>query len=227
MLQRDFEADGGLTPLPEIARPGSALPRRRGASRPCYEELGLRRPTQDMKQSVVVASGSDETRSYMPRDVALISEAIKARGISVIDVIKALAKRGFGEEAENLLSRREASCLRRLFANLGHGARGKRSSAPSTIPTNIWARAPATASPKAGGWNSIPSATCWTRRKCCAPKPLHEKDESAAHPLSRESARPSRQNDKQGCRDRHQPRLRPEAVPDHRRPSPVGRPEEP
>jgi propanediol dehydratase large subunit len=35
--------------------------------------------------------------------VALISEAIKARGVSVVDVIKALETRGFHEEAENLL----------------------------------------------------------------------------------------------------------------------------
>ncbi|MBC8037570.1 MAG: glycerol dehydratase, partial [Rhizobiales bacterium] len=68
------------------------------------EELGLATPTADMKQSVVVASGSDDTRSFVPRQVALISEAIKERGISVTDVIKALAKRGFREEAENLLN---------------------------------------------------------------------------------------------------------------------------
>ena len=68
-----------------------------------FEELGLSKPTADMKQSVVVASGSDETRSYTPRDVAKISEAIKEREITVIEVIKALAKRGFAEEAQNLL----------------------------------------------------------------------------------------------------------------------------
>jgi propanediol dehydratase large subunit len=56
-----------------------------------------------MKASVVAASGSDETRSFLPRDVALISESIKDRAITVVDVIKALAKRGFAEEAENLL----------------------------------------------------------------------------------------------------------------------------
>ena len=39
-----------------------------------------------------------------PRDAAVISEAIKERGITVIDVIKALAARGFREEAENLLN---------------------------------------------------------------------------------------------------------------------------
>ena len=69
-----------------------------------FEELDLGKPTADMKQSVVVASGSDETRSYSPRDVAGISEAIKDRNINVIDVIKALAVRGFMDEAQNLLS---------------------------------------------------------------------------------------------------------------------------
>ena len=68
-----------------------------------FEELDLGAPTPAMKASVLTASGSDETESYVPRDVALISEAIKARGIDVVDVIKALAKRGFREEAENLL----------------------------------------------------------------------------------------------------------------------------
>lgn len=103
VLQRDFEADGGLTPLPEER----ALDLRRravDAVSAVFEELGLATPTEDMKASVTVASGSDDTRSFMPRDVALISEAIKGRGITVIEVIKALAARGFREEAENLLN---------------------------------------------------------------------------------------------------------------------------
>ena len=57
-----------------------------------------------MKASVLVASGSEETDSYMPRDVTIISEAIKGRGITVVDVILALHKRGFTEEAANLLN---------------------------------------------------------------------------------------------------------------------------
>ena len=103
VLQRDFEADGGLTPLPE----SKAIDLRRKAVdciAAVFEELELGQPTTDMKQSVVIASGSNETRSYMPREVAGISEAIKDRGITVVDVIKALAKRGFKEEAENLLN---------------------------------------------------------------------------------------------------------------------------
>ncbi|MDP3960702.1 MAG: propanediol/glycerol family dehydratase large subunit [Pseudorhodobacter sp.] len=103
VLQRDFEADGGLTPLAEHR----ALDLRRhavAAISAVLEELGLAQPTADMQASVVVASGSNETRSFTPGAVTPISEAIKARGITVIDVIKALAKRGFNDEAENLLA---------------------------------------------------------------------------------------------------------------------------
>ena len=103
VLQRDFEADGGLTPLPE-ERALDLRSRAVSAIAAVFEELDLASPTADMMQSVVVASGSDDTRSFMPRDVAIISEAIKDRGITVIDVIKALANRGFRDEAENLLN---------------------------------------------------------------------------------------------------------------------------
>lgn len=102
VLQRDFEADGGLTPLPE-ERAIDLRSRAVEALSAVHEELGLGKPTSAMKHSVVAASGSDETRSYGPREASLISEAIASRGITVIDVIKALARRGFREEAENLL----------------------------------------------------------------------------------------------------------------------------
>lgn len=103
VLQRDFEADGGLTPLLETR----ALDLRRRAVEAIsavFEELGLARPTAAMQASVVVASGSAETLSFTPGTVGPIADAIKAREITVIDVIKALARRGFRDEAENLLS---------------------------------------------------------------------------------------------------------------------------
>ncbi|MEQ1578894.1 MAG: propanediol/glycerol family dehydratase large subunit [Hyphomicrobium sp.] len=102
VLQRDFEADGGLTPVEET-RVLELRTRAVEAISAVFEELDLGNPTAAMKASVVAASGSDETRSYVPRDVTLISEAIQTRGITVIDVIKALANRGFKDEAENLL----------------------------------------------------------------------------------------------------------------------------
>ncbi|HEY8246266.1 MAG TPA: propanediol/glycerol family dehydratase large subunit [Hyphomicrobium sp.] len=103
VLQRDFEADGGLTPVEET-RVFALRTRAVEAISAVLEELGLGQPTEDMKSSVVAASGSDETRSYLPRDVVPISESIKERAITVVDVIKALARRGFIEEAENLLN---------------------------------------------------------------------------------------------------------------------------
>lgn len=102
VLQRDFEADGGLTPVSET-RVMDLRTRAVDAISAVLEELELAKPTGDMKQSVIAASGSDETRTFSGRDVAVISETIKDRGITVIDVIKALAKRGFEEEADNLL----------------------------------------------------------------------------------------------------------------------------
>ncbi len=103
VLQRDFEADGGLTPISE----GTAIDvRQRGvdALAAVFKHLRLADATGAMKASVVAASGSDETASFSPRDVAMISEDIKARGITVIDVIKALAVTGYRVEAENLLN---------------------------------------------------------------------------------------------------------------------------
>jgi len=102
VLQRDFEADGGLTPVSEEL----VLDVRRravDALGAVFDELGLAVTDETMKQSVVMASGSDETESMMPRDAALVSDAIRDGEITVIDVIRALRKRGFEAEAENLL----------------------------------------------------------------------------------------------------------------------------
>lgn len=102
VLQRDFEADGGLTPIGEE----QALDLRQravAAIAAVFEELDLGQPTREMMASVVMASGSDDTDSYLPGEVARISDRIRDRGITVVDVIKALHARGFIEEAENLL----------------------------------------------------------------------------------------------------------------------------
>lgn len=103
VLQRDFEADGGLTSIDEA---GALDIRRRAieALAAVYAELDLGDPTAAMKQSVAISSGSNDTDSYLPRDVAFISERIKERGITVLEVIKALSVRGFREEAQNLLN---------------------------------------------------------------------------------------------------------------------------
>jgi propanediol dehydratase large subunit len=101
-LQRDFEADGGLRPLHE----DHVLELRSRATEAVavvLEELGLATVTRAMIESVIVASGSDETRSFVPGDVLLISQEIKRRGLTALDVVGALARRGYREEAENIL----------------------------------------------------------------------------------------------------------------------------
>ncbi len=102
VLQRDFEADGGLTPIPESQALDLRV-RAVEAISAVLEELGLAKVTQDMKASVVQASGSRETRTFSTSESARISEEIQSRGINVVDVIKALAHRGFTHEAENIL----------------------------------------------------------------------------------------------------------------------------
>src|SRR4026209_946011 len=97
VLQRDFEADGGLTPGEEY----KVIELRRRAVEALaavFEELQLGSPTRKMLESVVAASGSDDTRSYTPRDASLISQMIQERGITVVDVIQALVRRGFRVE---------------------------------------------------------------------------------------------------------------------------------
>jgi propanediol dehydratase large subunit len=101
-LQRDFELDGGLTPLDE-ARALAVRRRAVDALAAVLEELGLATVTGAMKASVIAASGSDETVSLGPRDAALVAERIEAAGVDVVAVIRALAARGFREEARNLL----------------------------------------------------------------------------------------------------------------------------
>ncbi len=101
-LQRDFEADGGIRSVKE----GPALDARTRAVEAVsavLEELKLAEPTDTMKNSVIFASGSNQTDTLEPRTITAISQAISDRGINAVDVIKALAKRGFQDEAENLL----------------------------------------------------------------------------------------------------------------------------
>ncbi len=103
VLQRDFEADGGLTSVDETRILGLRQ-RAVEALAAVFRDLGLGEPTQAMLESVVAASGSDDTRSYAPREVSIVSEKIRERNVTVVDVIRSLERCGYREEAENLLA---------------------------------------------------------------------------------------------------------------------------
>ncbi|MBT4626186.1 MAG: propanediol/glycerol family dehydratase large subunit [Rhodospirillales bacterium] len=102
VLQRDFEADGGLTSV-EDSRALELRHRAIDALSYVLKDLDLATVTEDMKQSVAIASGSEETETFSLRDVGLISGKINERGVTVLDVIKSLNRGGFVDEAENLL----------------------------------------------------------------------------------------------------------------------------
>jgi propanediol dehydratase large subunit len=102
VLQRDFQADGGLVPVGED-RVMDIRTRATEAIAAVLEELGLASVPREARRSVVAASGSDETESFLPGEVTPIALAIKARGLTALDVVRALARRGFREEAENVL----------------------------------------------------------------------------------------------------------------------------
>ena len=197
VLQRDFEADGGLTPMPEerAHRPARARGRRdrrrvRGA------RLSARRRA-DMKASVVFASGLRRDATAMtPRDVALISEAIKARGITVVDVIKALAQRGFREEAENLLNvvkLRVSGDYLQTSAMVRNGRIVSAVNDPERLsrPRHRLSRVA-----KSGAWSSTASATCSTREEVLRSEAAAREGRGKAHPLPRRWAAAERVDDR-------------------------------
>jgi len=102
VLQRDFEADGGLKSVEE-SEALAIRTRAVEALSAVFEELGLSQPDAAMKSSVIAASGSNDTASYSPGEASRLSEAIRDKGVTVVDVIGALHARGYREEAENLL----------------------------------------------------------------------------------------------------------------------------
>jgi len=102
VLQRDFQVDGGLTPIHED-QISTLRMRALKAIQAVLSELGLSEVSDATLMSVAAASGSKETQSLTANDVIGISTAIQTRHLSAVDVIRALAKRGFETEANNML----------------------------------------------------------------------------------------------------------------------------
>lgn len=101
-LQRDLEADGGLRPVSED-RFAEVRHRALQAVKAVFEELNLAEVPEEWLTSVACASGSDETTSFTAGEATKVSEAIRDRGLTAVDVVRALARKGFTQEAENIL----------------------------------------------------------------------------------------------------------------------------
>lgn len=103
VLQRDMQVDGGLRPVTEE----EVIQVRRKAGKAVqavFSYLGLTPVSDEQVEAVTYAHGSKDT---LPRDVTadLISaEEVLKRGITGVDVVKALAETGYQDVAESVLN---------------------------------------------------------------------------------------------------------------------------
>lgn len=103
VLQRDMRVDGGLRPVTEE----EVIHVRNKAARAVqavFTQLGLSPVTDAQVEAVTYAHGSKDT---LDRDVTadlMAAEDVLKRGITGIDVVKALAETGFVDVAESVLS---------------------------------------------------------------------------------------------------------------------------
>jgi len=103
VLQRDWGVDGGLRPVGE-ARLHEVRERAAKAVQAVYRELGLADFTDERVAEVVLAEGSRDLTPLDPTVVLEAADAIHERGLGILDVVRALERTGFREEAERVLA---------------------------------------------------------------------------------------------------------------------------
>ena len=102
VVQRDWGFEGGLRARDDA----ELLPLRRRAAEACravYEELGLATFSDADVDAVVQAHGSLDVPAPDPQLAPTAGDAIMARGITILDAVAALARRGYAVEAERVL----------------------------------------------------------------------------------------------------------------------------
>jgi propanediol dehydratase large subunit len=111
VLQRDWDVDGALRPVSE-ERLREVRERAARAALAVYRELGLvasgdHAPQgfgDDHVEEVVVAEGSKDITPPDPQAVLRAADAVIDRDIGILDVVRALARTGFEEEAARVLA---------------------------------------------------------------------------------------------------------------------------
>lgn len=103
VLQRDMQVDGGLRPVKEeeVIRVRNTAAK---AVQAVFRYLGLTEVTDEQVEAVTYAHGSQDTPN---RDVAadlIAVEDMMKRGITGVDIVKALADTGFHDLAESILN---------------------------------------------------------------------------------------------------------------------------
>ncbi|HEX6506393.1 MAG TPA: propanediol/glycerol family dehydratase large subunit, partial [Chloroflexota bacterium] len=103
VLQRDWGVDGGLRPV-SAEQLLAVRERAARAVAAVFSELGLADFEQSQIDAAVTAASSRELVESDPAVVAGAARAIQARRITALDVVEALAVRGFEDEAERVLA---------------------------------------------------------------------------------------------------------------------------
>lgn len=103
VLQRDWGADGGLR---TVSQEHLARVRRRAATavQAVYRDLGLADFDDERVTAAVVANDSRDLPPGDPKAVAEAAAAIEARQLTVFDVVAALHRTGYTEEAEAIMA---------------------------------------------------------------------------------------------------------------------------
>lgn len=103
VLQRDMQVDGGLKPVTE-KEVIQVRERAAKAVQAVFRQLGLSPISDEQVEAVTYAHGSKDT---LPRDITadlMSAEDVLKRGITGVDVVKALAESGYQDLAESVLS---------------------------------------------------------------------------------------------------------------------------
>ncbi len=103
VLQRDMQVDGGLRPVTEeeVLRVRNKAAK---AIQAVFRQLGLAPVSDEQVEAVTYAHGSKDT---LPRDVTadlMAAEDVLKRGITGVDIVKALAETGYRDVAESVLN---------------------------------------------------------------------------------------------------------------------------
>lgn len=103
VFQRDMQVDGGLRPVKEE---DVIYVRRKAAKavQAVFRQLGLAEVTDEQVEAITYAHGSKDT---ITRDIAadlMSAEDVMKRGITGVDVVRALAESGFEDVAQSVLS---------------------------------------------------------------------------------------------------------------------------
>jgi propanediol dehydratase large subunit len=103
VLQRDLQVDGGLRPVTE-AKVIEVRNKAARALQAVFKELGLPPITDQEVEAATYAHGSkDMPDRNVPEDLSALDEMMQ-RGVTGLDVVRALAKHGFEDVAESVLS---------------------------------------------------------------------------------------------------------------------------